>query len=225
MSIVELRLDEEHGKLTTGLKIDRDTMLYSRAVGGVPCKFRTCYDTTLWPVSVTAAEWKTPDQLRPPLRAPDAAYALRLVVNSAPDVPLPKLKCDHLRFHLTGESNLVKPLYKLLCSKLARIVIRNPANSKISPVISCPLPRSAQWDSQKTKGWRHTRSGPTSGYQILPESSLFRASFSSWMWGALTPCGTRASKTAPNSFSYFPARAMPTVSSAWRPASPPRHFA
>jgi len=47
-------------KLTTGLKIDRGTVLYSRPVGGVPCKFRTCYDTTVWPVSVTSAEWTTP---------------------------------------------------------------------------------------------------------------------------------------------------------------------
>jgi type VI secretion system protein ImpG len=134
MSIVELRLDLEGGKLTTGLKVDRNTVLYSRPVAGVPCKFRTCYDTTLWPVSVTAAEWKSPDQLRPPLRALDAAYALRLVVDSPPDVPLAKLGLDHLRFHLTGENNLVHALYELLCSRLARIVVRDPNNGKVPPV-------------------------------------------------------------------------------------------
>jgi type VI secretion system protein ImpG len=137
MSIVELHPDPERGKLTTGLKIDRGTMLYSRPVGGVPCKFRTCYDTTLWPVSVSAAEWKSPDQLRPPLRAPDASYALRLVLNSAPDAPLDKLDLDSLRFHLTGDSNLVHTLYELLCSKLTRIVIRDPANPKV-PLASLP---------------------------------------------------------------------------------------
>ncbi|MGA2038099.1 MAG: type VI secretion system baseplate subunit TssF, partial [Bryobacteraceae bacterium] len=97
MSIVELHLDLEHGKLTTGLKIDRGTVLYSRPVGGVPCKFRTCYDTTVWPVSVSSAEWTSPSQLRPPLRAPDAAHALRLVLNSPQDAPLPKLELDRLR--------------------------------------------------------------------------------------------------------------------------------
>jgi type VI secretion system protein ImpG len=140
MSIVELRLDMEGGKLTTGLKLDRNTVLYSRPVAGVPCKFRTCYDTTLWPVSVTAAEWKSPDQLRPPLRALDAAYALRLVVESPPDVPLPKLGLDHLRFHLTGENNLVHGLYELLCARLTRIVVRDPGNPKLPPVT---LPASA----------------------------------------------------------------------------------
>jgi len=135
MSIAEFRLDVERGKLTTGLKIDRDTTLYSRPVGGVPCKFRTCYDTTVWPLTVTAAEWKTPDQLRPPLRAPDAAYALRLEVTAAPDVLLPKLELDHLRLHLSGENNLVHALYELLCARLTRIVVRDPTpRSKVSPV-------------------------------------------------------------------------------------------
>jgi type VI secretion system protein ImpG len=134
MSIVELHLDLERGKLTTGLKIDRGTVLYSRPVGGVPCKFRICYDTTVWPVNVTAAEWTSPGQLRPPLRALDAAHALRLVVNSTPDAPLPKLGLDRLRFHLTGESNLIHALYELLCCKLTRIVVRDPNNTKVPPV-------------------------------------------------------------------------------------------
>ena len=55
MSIAEFHLDPEQGKLTTGLRVPRGSMLYSRPVGGAPCKFQTCYDTTLWPLTVTAA--------------------------------------------------------------------------------------------------------------------------------------------------------------------------
>ncbi len=72
MSIVEFQLDPEKGKLTSGLPIERDAVLQSRPVGGVPCTFRTCYDTTLWPVSVTAAEWKPPSRLQPPVKASDS---------------------------------------------------------------------------------------------------------------------------------------------------------
>ena len=140
MSIVEMRPDLESGKLTTGLTVERDTVLYSRPVGGVPCKFRTCYDTTLWPLTVTEAEWRTPDQLRPPLRAPEAPYALRVVIQSPPDVPLAKLDLDNLRFHLAGDSNLVHGLYELLCSKVTRVVVRDPGNARLSPVT---LPPSA----------------------------------------------------------------------------------
>src|SRR5687768_15676681 len=78
MSLVEFQLDPEQGKLTTGLRIPRDTVLYSRPVGGKPCRFRTCQDTTLWPVTVAAAQWTSPERLKPGVRAPDAVAALRI---------------------------------------------------------------------------------------------------------------------------------------------------
>jgi type VI secretion system protein ImpG len=137
MSIVEFQVDLEQGKLTTGLKIDRESILYSRPVAGVPCKFRTCYDTTLWPLSVTATDWTSPDRLQPALRAADAAFALRLELRATPDVMLPKLGLDRLRFHLFGESGLVHILYQLLNSKLTSIVVRDPANSKL-PAVTLP---------------------------------------------------------------------------------------
>ena len=63
MSVVEFNMDPGQ-TVAAGLKIPKDTLLYSRTVGGFECKFRTCYDTTLWPIAVTAAEWRTPDRLQ-----------------------------------------------------------------------------------------------------------------------------------------------------------------
>ena len=40
MSVVELRADPEQGKLSTGVPVPRQTLLYSRAVEGVRCRFR-----------------------------------------------------------------------------------------------------------------------------------------------------------------------------------------
>src|ERR1700722_952487 len=60
MTVVEFQLDQEKGKLSSALKIDRHTPLYSKPVNSVPCIFRTCYDTQLWPLTVAAAEWRAP---------------------------------------------------------------------------------------------------------------------------------------------------------------------
>src|ERR1700752_4455449 len=60
MSIVEFQPDPEKGKLTTSLPIPRNSALYSRPVAGVPCRFKTCYDVPLWPVSVVDAAWRSP---------------------------------------------------------------------------------------------------------------------------------------------------------------------
>src|SRR5260370_6426568 len=100
MSIVEL--ETEPGQtVTAGLKIRRVTVLYSRKVAGFECNFRTCYETTLWPISVAAAEWKTPARLAQPIKS-DAVGALRLELCIVGDVPFGKLETDSLRFFLNG---------------------------------------------------------------------------------------------------------------------------
>jgi type VI secretion system protein ImpG len=141
MSIVEFQLDPEKGKLTSGLVIPRNSSLFSRPVGGVPCTFRSCYETTLWPVSVTAGEWRAPSRLQPAVKAVDSTGAVRIELRAAPDVSLRDLKIGRLRFHLDGEAGLINTLYELLFTRLNRIIVRDPTpGSKVSPV---SLPASA----------------------------------------------------------------------------------
>ena len=52
MSIVQFHVDPEQGKAPGGIRIPKLTPMFSKPVGGVPCKFRSCYDTVLWPVDV-----------------------------------------------------------------------------------------------------------------------------------------------------------------------------
>jgi len=139
MSIVEFQLDADQGKLSTGLPIERGSVLHSRPVGGIPCKFRTCYDTTLWPVSVAAAEWKTPDRLQPAIKAADANAALRIELRCGGDAKFPQLKMDSLRLYLDGEASLLYSLYELLACNLVRMVVRDPTpGSKVKPVTLPP---------------------------------------------------------------------------------------
>ena len=136
MSIVEFHMDYEQVSPEKGLKLDGGALLRSRPVNGVPCKFRTCYDVTFWPVDIAEAEWKTPDRLAPAVRSSEAAYALRLDLRCFGDVTFSKLALDSLRFYLNGESNLVHSLYEVLCNNLVQILVRDPnPKSKIPPVV------------------------------------------------------------------------------------------
>jgi len=134
MSLVEFQLDPKQGKLTSGLHIPRDSLLYTRPVDGVPCRFRTCYDTTLWPVTVAAAQWRTPDQLKPPVKATDAVAALRLELHCLPGVKFEDLELETLRLHLAGEGALVSALYELLCNNCTRVLVRHPSQPKRQPL-------------------------------------------------------------------------------------------
>lgn len=124
MSVVQFHLDPEQGKLTSGLKIPKGSMLFSRPYQGTPCRFQTSYDTTMWPVSVTKAQWRAPDRFDPPVKAPEAEAALRLELRCLPDVTFEALEMPKLRFYLDGESNVVHALYELLLNNCTRIMIR-----------------------------------------------------------------------------------------------------
>lgn len=130
LTVAQFRLDPEQGKVTSGLTIPRDSILYSRPVDGVPCKFRTCYDVTLWPFEISDARWVTPDKLNPPLRAPDAVAALRVGLRCFSDVSFDKLQTQSLRFYLNGEGDVVNTLYELLCNNCRQIIVREPDNTK-----------------------------------------------------------------------------------------------
>ena len=128
MSIVEIKLDADQGKLTTGYKLPRGSMLYSRPVDGVPCKFQTSYDTTLWPVAVSAAQWTTPDRLKPAARFGDAAAVLRIELRCESGMTFSQLELSSLRFYLDGAGNLTAALYELLNTSGRPIVVRELAS-------------------------------------------------------------------------------------------------
>lgn len=141
MTVAEFQLDPDKGKLTSGITIPRHTPLYSKPVSGVPCAFRTCYETKLWPISVQAAELTTPSRLQPAVKSSDSALAIRLELRCARDLTFASLQPPSLRFHLDGESGLTNTVYEMLFTRLNRIVVRDLApNSRRSPVT---LPASA----------------------------------------------------------------------------------
>ncbi|MEP7355414.1 MAG: type VI secretion system baseplate subunit TssF [Acidobacteriota bacterium] len=124
MSVAEFHLRE--GGMTTPIRIPRNSMLFSKPVEGMPCRFRTSYDTDVWPMRVSEAQWLTPDRLDPPLRATDAVAVLRVRIDCWPDVHLKDLPLSSLRFYLNGELPLVHTLYELLCNNCQSIILRDP---------------------------------------------------------------------------------------------------
>jgi type VI secretion system protein ImpG len=125
MSIVQFVVDPEQGKLTGGHRIERGTPLYSQPVGGTPCRFRTAYPVTLWPVEVTAARLEEPDRLRP---SAEAVAALRLELRCLGGGTFAQLALDHLRFFLQGESQLTYALYELLLNNTCQVQLHAPGD-------------------------------------------------------------------------------------------------
>jgi type VI secretion system protein ImpG len=134
MTIAEMRIDVEQGVPPTGFRIPRGTALYSRPVDGVACKFRTCYDTTLWPISVANVQWLSPERLKPALRLGDAVAALRIELKCLPGVTFAQLDLRSLRFFLKGLNSLVYPLYELLGKNRRDLIVRETGVPKAKSI-------------------------------------------------------------------------------------------
>lgn len=138
MSVAEFRLDPRVSRLTEPLRIPRGSLLHSPPVGGLTCKFRTAYDTTIWPIRVASAQWRTPDRLEVPLRAPQAVAALAIELECLPGASFDELNPETFRFYLNGESALMHTLHELLSNNCTEIVVRDPLARLQRPPLALP---------------------------------------------------------------------------------------
>lgn len=111
MTIAEFRLDPSQGKVTAGYSIPKHTVLYAATPGGEQCRFRTAWETKLWPVCVSSAQLPG-----------DSTLGITLQCDAGADFS--ELEIDTLRFHLQGDWMTAMPLYDLLVSGVGAIRIR-----------------------------------------------------------------------------------------------------
>ena len=176
-SVVQFHLDPEQGKLMTGLEIPRDSLLYSPPVNGTPCKFRTCYETTLWPLQVVSADWRSPERVQPPAMAGGAVAVVRLELNCFADVRFSQLKLETLRFFLQGEGTLVTSLIELLATNCLQVVVRDLASPGKKSVV-LPGRSVRQVGFQASEGLVPFPRRSFWGYRLLEEYFAFPEKFS-----------------------------------------------
>lgn len=138
MCIVDMPLEPAQGRLPNGFRIKRGSVLHSRPVQGVPCIFRTAYDTTVWPFRVSGAEWTSIDRAAPGVRIRDGVGAIRIEIQAYEGMKLHDLTIDSLRLHLAGDSSVTDTLYELLLNNSAQVVMRNPDRPSQAPVLLGP---------------------------------------------------------------------------------------
>ena len=153
MSIVQFALDAERGKLSTGYVVDKGTYLQSSAVDGTHCRFRTCYQTVLWPIDVEAASLTAPAPADSSGRWKEAV--LRLKLRSQNQTSFSDLKSlsdssvkqiDSLRFFIDGEPQLANFIYELIFNHVSRIELIGEATEDGKPTgrrVNISLPGSS----------------------------------------------------------------------------------
>ncbi len=172
MSVV--RFETVNTTPPSGYRIDRQTPLYSKPVGGVPCRFATGYPVTLWPVEVVAAALSDPRKLMA-----NARSAVGITLKTYNGLSFAQLGWESLRFFLSGSGQHVFHLRELLFNNVAHIECEwlDPAGRRQSLVLARDDIRPVGFDADEGLIPRPARSFPAylllSEYFAFPEKFLF----------------------------------------------------
>jgi type VI secretion system protein ImpG len=172
-TIVQLALDPEQGGASAGVLVDRHTVMYTRPVDGVRCRFRTTYPVRLWPIEVALVEMIPAPALGVALPA-DVRTVMRVRLRGARGTPLHELALDHLRFFLDAPGGLIQTLYQMFARDALGVVLLRGEGAK--PVyLGADHVRPVGFDLDE--GLLEYPPESFLGYRLLQEYFAFEAKF------------------------------------------------
>jgi type VI secretion system protein ImpG len=190
MSIAQFALDSKQGKLTTGYAIERGTTLYSKPIQGTPCRFRTSYPVTVWPLEITGAALESPDPVDS--KGKWARAILRISLRCLNNTRLSELALgedrarliESLRFYISGEPQLVYPLYEMIFNNATGVELRPaPVKRRNGDAPRTPSPIMLSTAALKTVGFEADEgmlpftARSFIGYRLLTEYFAFPEKF------------------------------------------------
>ena len=123
--IVQMSVSDKTAEVFDGTLIARGSRLETESIEGEPCRFRTCYDTRLWPIEVAEVEYLVPPlPLAPSPWSRDVQAAIRVRLRAlSPQVDLRLLKLDELRFFLGGSAACSNDLVEALFGNVVGLAL------------------------------------------------------------------------------------------------------
>jgi type VI secretion system protein ImpG len=136
MTIAQFEVDPARPPSPRPAVIPRGSALHTRPLGkpAQPCRWRTGYPVALWPVRLTEARLQPPPFPLGFDAPPKTAAALVLRFECPGGIRFRDLGLGWLRFHLSGESQMIASLYEFLFNHTTRVVFRDPGAPERPPV-------------------------------------------------------------------------------------------
>lgn len=176
MAIAEFRADPASPQ-PAGVRIPRGAPLRTPPTEGVACRYRTCYETTLWPIEIEQASAAMPPfapELDPPKRA---QATLRLRLRTQGDLAFSEIALDRLRLHLDGDAALLARLYELLLNGVERIDVHDAESSDARRLASLPAEALQPVGFAEDEGLLPYPPTTSRAYRLLTELFAFPEKF------------------------------------------------
>jgi type VI secretion system protein ImpG len=178
MAIAQFGLDPGQGELTTGYTLPRGTAVEADSPDGIPCPFRTCYPTTVWPIEVVSATLTGRPFTAPPVPGVgDAAAVLRLELRCvSKSMRFAQLVMQSLRFHIKGQGQHVYQLYELLFNNAIAVAVADSAKDSQPNLLPRDCLRPVGFE--RDEGMLPYAARSFLGYRLLTEYFTFPQKFS-----------------------------------------------
>jgi type VI secretion system protein ImpG len=187
MAIVQFLPDPAQGKQTVGYTIPSEFVIETdprlASLDAEPCRFRTCYPTTLWPLRVNQAGLhRRPFPAPTGERTAEASWVLHIALEcldvdtSDPKLKIAEMGIDSLRFYLLGnQQQYVLELYEALFLNLVEVVVATSAGAHEAVSLGADCIRQVGFGLDEGMLPYPARSFP--GYRLLTEFFAFPAKF------------------------------------------------
>ena len=178
MGIIRFKVEVAGVQLPNGFPIASGSNLRSAPIDGVPCRFRTVYPVTLWPLELFRAKFHPPPYPQHWKVPKNTAAVLRLHFRCLGGVNFSELQLDNYRLHITGDSSLTPYLYQLLFQNSTQVVFRSP-ETETEPVAVRLSPKQclSQVGFDASEGLLPYEDWCLNGYRLLTEYFIFPDKF------------------------------------------------
>lgn len=176
--IAQMDLDRGQNELAAGLHIPAGQGVETDPIQGEPCRFRTAYPLSLWPVDVAAAELKAAPFTAPRTnKSGTAAAVLRLRFQvRAKGLAVGALAARSLRLHLHGQSLQVNRLYELLFRSVVQVAYATGPDDP-APAVVEPAAALKPVGFERTEALLPHQPHTLPGYRLLTEYFAFPPKF------------------------------------------------
>ncbi len=127
MSVVKADVLHDGTNFLNGYTLKRNSGIFTSALtdsGRKPvCRFRTCYDTGLWPLEVVSSGFYPANQFGFLKNRPEVGSVLKVTIRNTGKDPIFEYPLDSIRFFINTESVFSYQLYNLLNRNLTAVAI------------------------------------------------------------------------------------------------------
>ncbi len=176
-AIVKFALQPDQADMMAGFTIPRHSMLESEPIGGDPCRFRTSFQVTVWPIELKSAGYHGF-----PFPVPSVSFAsksrsvVKLELNCfSPKIAPCELDLGSLRFYLNAPSPYVHQLYELIFNNSIGVAVSNSPDDRNPLVLGADSIQPVGFARDQGLVDYSERSFP--GYQLLTEYFAFPEKF------------------------------------------------